>query len=292
MMNSPGLPLTIGLILARNAGVKEPAIDQAIELSARLMRFYIGKGAIPYGDHHPWIETHEDNGKCGMAAVLFNLLGEKNGAEFFTRMSLASHGPERDCGHTGNFFNILWSLPAIAQAGPHATGAWMREFGSWHFDLARQSDGNFRHQGPPEPKPDSYSGWDCTGVYLLAYAVPLRKIQLTGKNAPITPQLDAKSAESIILDGRGWSNKDRNSAYDRLNPDQLLTALASWSPVVRERAAMAISRRKEFPVLALIQLLETGELDAKYGACQALAALRGKAAPAFETLGKSPGYSR
>ncbi len=287
MMNSPGLPLTIGLILARNAGVKEPAIDQAIELSARLMRFYIGKGAIPYGDHHPWIETHEDNGKCGMAAVLFNLLGEKNGAEFFTRMSLASHGPERDCGHTGNFFNILWSLPAIAQSGPQATGAWMREFGSWHFDLARQSDGNFRHQGPPEPKPDSYSGWDCTGVYLLAYAVPLRKIQLTGKNAPITPQLDAKSAESIILDGRGWSNKDRNSAYDRLNPDQLLTALASWSPVVRERAAMAISRRKEFPVLALIQLLETGELDAKYGACQALAALRGKAAPAFETLGKS-----
>ena len=31
--------------------------------------------AIPYGDHHPWIETHEDNGKCGMTAVLFNLLG-------------------------------------------------------------------------------------------------------------------------------------------------------------------------------------------------------------------------
>ncbi len=53
MMNSPGVPLTISLVLAREAGVKDPALDRAIELSARLLRFYIGKGAIPYGDHHP-----------------------------------------------------------------------------------------------------------------------------------------------------------------------------------------------------------------------------------------------
>ena len=89
MMNSPGLPLTISLVLAREAGVPDPEVARAIELSARLLRFYIGKGAIPYGDHHPWIENHEDNGKCGMAAVLFNLLGEQNGAEFFSRMSIA-----------------------------------------------------------------------------------------------------------------------------------------------------------------------------------------------------------
>jgi hypothetical protein len=62
MMNSPGVPLTISLVLAREAGVKEPEVAHAIELSTRLLRFYIGKGAIPYGDHHPWIETHEDNG--------------------------------------------------------------------------------------------------------------------------------------------------------------------------------------------------------------------------------------
>jgi hypothetical protein len=53
MMNSPGVPLTISLVLARKAGVKDPAVDLAIERSARLMRFYISKGAIPYGDHHP-----------------------------------------------------------------------------------------------------------------------------------------------------------------------------------------------------------------------------------------------
>ena len=47
MMNSPGLVLTIALVLAREAGVKDPAVTTAIERSARLLRFYVGKGAVP-----------------------------------------------------------------------------------------------------------------------------------------------------------------------------------------------------------------------------------------------------
>ena len=273
MMNSPGVPLTISLVLAREAGVKDPEVARAIELSARLLRFYIGKGAIPYGDHHPWIENHEDNGKCGMTAVLFNLLGEANGAEFFSRMSVASHGPERDTGHTGNFFNILWAMPGVAQSGPHATGAWMQEFGAWYFDLARRWDGTFLHQGPPEPGHDSYGGWDCTGGYLLAYAMPLKKINLTGKRPGVTPQLDAAAAQALILDGRGWDNKDRHSAYDKLSEEQLLERLGSWSPVVRERAAMALGRRQEVSVPPLVKMLESPALYSRYGACQALIAL-------------------
>lgn len=287
MMNSPGVPLTISLVMARAAGVKDPAVDLAIERSAKLLRFYIGKGAIPYGDHHPWIENHDDNGKCGMAAVLFNLLGEAKGAEFFSRMSIASHGPERDTGHTGNFFNILWAMPGVAQSGPNASGAWMQEFGAWYFDLARRWDGTFLHQGPPEPGNDSYAGWDCTGGYLLAYAMPLKKIFLTGKRPGVTPQLGAAAAHALILDGRGWSNKERNSAYDKLSGDQLLERLGSWSPVVRERAAMALARRKEVPIPPLLKMLESPALDSRYGACQALIALRGRGAPAIEALRRS-----
>ncbi len=287
MMNSPGVPLTISLVLAREAGVKDPEMARAIELSARLLRFYIGKGAIPYGDHHPWIENHEDNGKCGMTAVLFNLLGEANGAEFFSRMSVASHGPERDTGHTGNFFNILWAMPGVAQSGPHATGAWMQEFGAWYYDLARRWDGTFLHQGPPEPGHDSYGGWDCTGGYLLAYAMPLKKINLTGKRPGITPQLDAAAAQALILDGRGWDNKDRHSAYDKLSAEQLLERLGSWSPVVRERAAMALGRRQEVSVPPLLNMLESPALYSRYGACQALIALRKRGAPAIEPLRKA-----
>ncbi len=287
MMNSPGLPLTISLVMAREAGVKAPEVDRAIELSARLLRFYIGKGAIPYGDHHPWIENHDDNGKCGMAAVLFNLLGEANGAEFFSRMSVASHGPERDTGHTGNFFNILWSLPGVAQSGPHATGAWMNEFGNWYFDLARRWDGSFLHQGPPEKEEDSYAGWDCTGSYLLAYAMPLKKIYLTGRRPSVVPQLDAAASQALINDGRGWSNKDRNSVYDQMTADQLLERLGSWSPIVRERAAMALARQDQAPIASLLQLLDAPRLEARYGVCQAVIALRGRGAPAVESLTKT-----
>ena len=287
MMNSPGLPLTISLVMAREAGVKNPAVDRAIELSVRLMRFYIGKGAIPYGDHSPWIENHEDNGKCGMAAVLFNLLGESKGAEFFSRMSIASHGSERDTGHTGNFFNILWGMPGVALSGPQATGAWMSQFGTWYFDLARGANGNFLHQGPPEPGGDSYAGWDCTGGYLLAYAMPLKKLYLTGKKPGAVPQLDAAAAQSLILDGRGWNNKDRNSFYDALSDEQLLERLRIWSPVVRERAAMALGRRKNAAVTPLIEMLDSPSIDARYGACQGLIFLRGRGAPAVDALQKT-----
>ncbi|MCY3006900.1 MAG: DUF6288 domain-containing protein [Planctomycetota bacterium] len=287
MMNSPGLPLTISMIMAREAGVEDPALDRAIELSVRLMRFYIHKGAIPYGDHHPWIETHEDNGKCGMASVLFNLIGESKGAEFFSRMSVAAHGPERDTGHTGNFFNILWSLPGISQSGPNATGAWMKEFGGWYFDLARRYDGSFLHQGPPENDRDSYAGWDCTGSYLLAYAMPLKKLYLTGKKSDAVPKLDVATAESLIDDGRGWNNKDRNGFYDALSNEQLLERLGSWSPVVRERAAMALGRRKNVPVEPLIQMLDSPSLEARYGACQGLIQLRRRGMPAVAALQKT-----
>ena len=287
MMNSPGLPLTISLVMAREAGVKDPALDLAIERSAKLLRFYIGKGAIPYGDHHPWIENHEDNGKCGMAAVLFNLLGESKGAEFFSRMSVASHGAERDTGHTGNFFNMLWAMPGVAQSGSNATGAWMSEFGSWYFDLARGANGNFLHQGPPEPEEDSYAGWDCTGGYLLAYAMPLEKLYLTGKKPDAVPQLDAAAAQSLIVDGRGWNNKDRNSFYDALSDEQILERLGNWSPVVRERAAMALGRRKDAPVTPLVEMLDSPSLDARYGACQGLIFLRGRGAPSVDALQKT-----
>ncbi len=284
MMNSPGVPLTIGLVLAREAGVSDPAIDLAIERSARLLRFYIGKGAVPYGDHHPWIENHEDNGKCGMASVLFHLLGEPQGTEFFARMSLASHGSERDTGHTGNFFNMVWAMPGVAHSGPHATGAWMQEFGAWYFDFARRWDGSFMHQGPPEPGNDSYAGWDCTGAYLLAYAMPLKKLYLTGKKSGAVPQLDAAAAKAVVSDGRGWDNKDRHSFYDALSDEQLLERLRNWSPIVRERAAMAWGRRKTASPEPLIEMLASPSLEARCGACQGLIFLRGRAAPAVDAL--------
>ncbi len=289
MMNAPGVALTTSLVLARKAGVNAQEVDRAIERSLKLIRFYVGKGSIPYGDHKPWIQTHDDNGKNGMAAVLFSLLGEVKAAEYFSKMSLACHGNERDTGHTGNFWNMTWAMPGVVQSGPHATGAWMNEFGAWYYDLARRWDGNFPHQGPPQMKGDSTRSWDGTGAYLIAYAMPLKKIMLTGKKPSAITQLSADEGKSIVVDGRGWSNNHRNDAYDQLDVAHLYERLTSWSPVVRERAAMAMARRKGMPspVPALIKMLDLPSLEARYGACQALAQLKGKAASAVPALRKN-----
>lgn len=286
MMNAPGVSLTTSLALARNSGLKDPQLDLAIERSAKLLRFYAGKGSVPYGDHEPWIQNHDDNGKNGMAAVLFNLIKEPEKTEYFSRMSLACHGAERDTGHTGNFWNMTWAMPGVAQSGPNASGAWMKEFGAWYYDLARGYDFSFPHQGPPQVTKDSTGGWDATGAYLLAYAMPLKKVYLTGKNASPIPQLSPEQAQEIILEGRGWSNKDRNSAYDALTGDELFERLGSWSPIVRERAAIALSRKKDTPVDKLAELLESKDNSTRLGACVALKTLGGRSAPAVPQLMK------
>jgi hypothetical protein len=286
MMNATGIPLLTGLVLAREAGVKDAIVSEVIAKGSKLVRFYEGKGAIPYGDHHPWIQNHEDNGKCGMAAVLFNLLGEKAPATFFSKMSLASHGAERDSGHTGNFFNILWSMQGVAQSGPDATGAWMNEFGAWYYDLARQWDGNFIHQGPPGMRSDSYRNWDATGAYLLAYAMPLKNIYLTGKTSRVVDALDKEKAQSIIEDGRGWTHKDKKSYYNKLSKNELIKRLGSWSPIVRERAVKAFDIEKMGPdvISELINLLESPNVYARMGACMALGEM--KVASAVEPIRK------
>lgn len=284
MMNAPGVPLTISLVMARSAGVKDPALDLAIHRSTKLLRFFAGKGSVPYGDHAPWIQNHDDNGKNGMAAVLFNLLDEPETAGYFARMSLACHGNERDTGHTGNFWNMTWAMPGVAQVGPNATGAWMREFGAWYYDLARGWNGSIRHPGPPQLNHDSTGGWDATGAYLLAYAMPLQKIHLTGKHKSKIPKLTEAEAKQVVLDGGGWTNKDRNSVYDKMSDEELFKRLAHWSPVVRDRAAIAISRRKDTQIDTLVKLLESKNLQSRLGACQALALLKEKSASAVPAL--------
>ena len=284
MMNSPGAVLTIGLVLAREAGVKDPEVQTAIERSNTFLKFYIGKGAIPYGDHAPNVFGHEDNGKNGMVAVLFDQVENKQGAEFFAKMSTASHYGERDQGHTGNFFNMTWAMPGVARGGPHATGAWMREFGAWYFDLARSWDWSFSHQGPPQNKNDSYAAWDATGVYLISYAMPRKAIRLTGSRASVVAPLDAKSAQQLVEDGRGVLGHEPFTGYDHLPAETLLAHLGSWSPVVRDRAAAVIGKKKSVPVEKLVGLLDAPSLDTRLGACQALAKYGKEAEPAVPEL--------
>lgn len=270
-MNQPGIVLTIAMTLAREAGVKDPVLDRAIDKAAKFLRWYVNKGAIPYGDHAPW-PWHDDNGKCSSAAVLFDLLGDREAAEFFAKMATAAHA-ERESGHTGNFFNVLWALPGVSRAGPAATAAYLKEQ-AWYYDLARGWDGTVLYQGVPANwGGHGYGGWDCTGAFLLGYALPLKSLYLTGKKPSVVPALSQAEAKAVIDAGRDFTYWTQHTCYDGRDTAALLAGLASWSPAVRKRSAQALSRREGDFVPHLLGLLEGRDWNARYGAIEALGLL-------------------
>ena len=271
-MNAPGLPLTIGMVLAREAGVKHPDLDRAITKAAVFLRWYVHKGAVPYGDHLPF-PAHEDNGKCSAAAVLFDLLGDREAAGFFGKMATAAYS-DRERGHTGNYFNILWAMQGVARCGPLATGAYWREQ-SWYYDLARAWDTSWRYQGSPvgEEEHKKYTDWDCSGSHLLDLALPLKTLRLTGGKPFSTPPLDAAQTAEVIAAGRDFAYRGDEDRYEQRTTEQLLAGLSSWSPFVRKRSAAALGKREGDHLPALLELLASQHRDARYGAIEALGAL-------------------
>ena len=286
-MNAPALSLTMSLVLAKEAGVSDPALDRAIQKSHLILSFYSGKGAIPYGDHEPWVETHDDNGKCSAAAVMFDLMGDKTNTAFFSRMATASHNAERDGGHTGNYLNILWALPGVSRLGPQATGAWMKEFG-WYLDLARRHDGTYLYQGNPgrTKKDNSFAGWDSTGAYLLSYALHRKSLRLTGKKPSCIPPADESEASLVIAAGKDWSRRDGTKRYKRYHTDALTQGLGSWSPTLRLRCAKELAARKADVVPQLITMLESGTYEEQLGACAAIRKFGARASSAVPLLRK------
>jgi hypothetical protein len=269
-MNQPGIVLTMAMVLAREAGVKDPTLDGTIAKASGFLRWYVGKGAVPYGDHDPW-PWHEDNGKCSSAAVLFDLLGDREAAAFFSRMGSAAY-LERESGHTGNFFNVLWALPGVSRCGPHCTAAYLRET-TWYYDLARSCDGRFVYQGLPGKGRESYTGWDCTGAFLLGYALPLRSLYVTGKKPCAAPPLSPDEVAETIAAGRDFTFWQEKGCYAKRTRAELLAGLSSWSPAVRKRSAQALSEREGDLLPELVALLGSDKPESRYGACEALGLL-------------------
>ena len=280
-MNQTGLCVTIPLALARRAGINEPQIDRALARSAAFMRWYVGKGSLPYGDHDPWME-HEDNGKNSMAAVMYDLLGDAEAAEYFSKMAVAGY-TERERGHTGNYFNVAWAMMGVSRSGPNATGAYLKET-AWYYDLARRWDGTFAHQGIPSEDGDSYGGWDASGSYLLGYGLGLRSLYITGKDPSKAPALTAAGAASVIEDGKHFTRWDGEDSYDDMSDADLFKRLSSWSPIVRIRAARSLGHHKGDYTDKLVKMLDSKNVYEVHGACAALGELGPRAGAAAAKL--------
>ncbi|MGB2824058.1 MAG: DUF6288 domain-containing protein, partial [Phycisphaerae bacterium] len=179
-LNSAGLGCHLALVLAQKCGVDDPEVRLAVRKANTFFGFYVNKGSIPYGDHDPWME-HDNNGKNSLAAIVFDLQGRPEATRFFSRMAVASYG-ERELGHTGNYFSVLWAAPGVNRAGPQAAAAFLKEL-RWFYELARRWDGSFPYQGGAGMggSEHCYGDWDCTGAYVLTCALPLKKLYITGK---------------------------------------------------------------------------------------------------------------
>ena len=284
-LNQAGLVCHLSLVLARKCGIDDAEVDQAIERANRFAAFYVGKGAVPYGDHRPGWQIHDDNGKNSIAAIIFDLQDRRAEARFFVKMTAASYA-ERERGHTGNYFSFLWGPLGVSRAGPAAAAAFLKEQ-RWYYDLARRHDGSFPYQGGAGMTggEHKYGGWDCTGAFVLASALPLRKLYITGKGARPENEIEGEELDDAIAAGRGFDSWDMaQSFFERKSIGELRQLLRSWSPAVRHRAAEALAKNEGDHVPHLLELLEATSLDARYGACQALGALGPRAAAAVPAL--------
>lgn len=298
-VNAAGIPANVAIVMGKKALLAgshtvDPKIDLAIKRSSNFFAWFTNKGPIPYGEHEPYIDAnssgHASNGKDAMCAVLFGLQPDRPAAaEYFARMTIAGFNG-REYGHTGQGFSFLWGAMGANMGGPQAAAAYLKKV-RWHLDMLRRSDGSFVYEGEEQygaGKTEdgtyfgatSYNGLDPTATYILTYALPLKRLLITGKDAIPAHVLSAEKVAKSIAAG---TFKQDCTAY---GVEWLMAALGDYDPVVRHDAAKELAARTLTPAeeQALIALAEGKEANARMGACQTLG-IR-KTASALPALGR------
>lgn len=245
VMNSSSLPCHISLLLAQKCGVKNPELTAAIEQGRTFYGSFVGKGTLPYGVHDPNAKAFNNNGMSGMAAIVLSLAEDKPGATFFSRMSLASTST-METGHTGHFFNQLWTGPGAGLAGPSATKDFFKET-IWLHTLNRTWDGNFTYDSG---EGYSYSGFSDAASHLLNYCIPRHQLYITGKGADKSIFLSAEASQKIV----GLATLD----VKKLGEDELLALFDHEMPKVRQEAVWQLRGRPHKYVNDIVNMLTKG----------------------------------
>ncbi len=274
-VNAAGLVGNLAIVLGKKCGVQDPEINPAVERASKFFGYFVDKGAIPYGEHMPWA-NHENNGKNAMAALLFAVQPDRpREAQFFAKMVTASY-QNREYGHTGQGFSYLWGALGANVGGPDAAAAFFKE-SSWHFDLVRRSDGSFTYDGGEQYGPgktsdntyygrSGYYGLSPAATYVLTYALPLKKICLTGRDANQKSWLGKKDVAEAVASGRFDLYRRTKSTAELLN------ALGDWSPVASSWAAEELASRpnRQELVAPLIAMAEGPDARKRQGAAETL----------------------
>jgi len=266
-LNQAGLMVSIGIALGEKCGATNAVISEALGMSRRYFAYFAGKGAVPYGESPPE-EFNDDNGKSGEAALLLALQGQADMSpqvRFFSKSCTASYSV-REFGHCGPFWAKLWQPMAVNLGGTNALAAYFKEI-DWELDLSRRPDGSFVTFGTVgnDGGLDANSG---TALYILTYALPLKKIHLTGKDSSTNNWLGAGDVSEAIEAGKCDLIFDMKS----WTTNQLLDTLSSWSSQTRRYASEELAARSNAAALvpALMEMAEGTNVYLRMGAVKTL----------------------
>jgi len=248
-INQSSLTLFVSMILADRCGIKHPELQAGIEQTHAFFANFVGKGALPYGVHNPFSKAYNNNGTSGSAAVAFALKGNPEGARFFSRCSVTSHSA-LETGHTGHFFNQLWTGLGAGVAGPEASAEFFKK-NRWLHTLNRTWEGNFTYDCCEYKNPVySYRGCSDAGSHLLNYCLGRHKLYITGKDAD----------RSIWLKGREVSDTIDLSSIDikSKSDDELLALFGHTMPQIRVQAIWALRSREHKLIDSIRKMVNKG----------------------------------
>lgn len=284
-LNQAGLPCFLSLILSKKCGIEHPEVNAAIARASEFFECFVGHGSIGYGFHRPSLEIHANgsngmsgNGKNGIAAVAFRLLGNEKATHYFSRLT-ASLSNTMEYGHSGNSYSYFWDVLGAHCGGPELATAFLKEI-DWYHALTRKPNGRFAYQ----PLGGIYGKGllDLTAAQVLIATMPRRALFLTGKEMGEESLLNQNEVAETIAAGK-WRLADPAS----MSVNELIAKLDCWSPMGREWIAKHLATKEEDLVPRLIELLKSDDALARAGACSALGYQGAKAGTAVELLAKA-----
>ncbi|MFU8892909.1 MAG: DUF6288 domain-containing protein [Luteolibacter sp.] len=256
-MNQTSLACYLAILLAEKSGIRHPDILAAIAQNDTYFSSFINRGTLPYGVHNPNAKAFNNNGMSGLAAITFAINDNQPGAEFFSRMSAASH-QTMEQGHTGHFFNLMWTAPGASLCGPEVTSAFFRET-KWLSIINRKWDGDFTYSSSEKATPVyNYSNLSDAGSHLLTHTLPRRTLLITGRDANPELHLTGEAAKAAVVLG--------SLNVKTLNDAQLLENFGHSMPKIRQESVWTLRARKHPHEPAIRNMIFDGTQDQRESA--------------------------
>ncbi len=249
-MNCTSGAMFLFLELAVKCGINHPEVSACLKQNKTFYEGFVGRGRIPYGVHGASAKGFADNGKGAILARAFAVNGNKEGAKFFSILALASHNA-LETGHTGHYFNQMWTGLAADISGPRATASFFKET-RWLHTMNRKWDGGFTYDCSGYRNAIfSYRGLSDEGSHLLNYCRGRSKIYITGRGSDASLYLPAKGvAEAIKLPRYGVNKKSAS---------ELLALFRHPMPQIRLQALWALRSKKKHGLGGkILEMLRTG----------------------------------